>query len=132
MKLFIAFLALILIFSVVIYSVRSQHSIADEMLSRLEACSDNAIQGDMAKLSENFYKFADYYDKHRSHLSFFLHADKVEEIDAMIAEVKASLENGEENADDADFDVIASSVGKLIDTSERIKEINSVSLFNIF
>ena len=132
MKLFIAFLVLILIFSTVIYSVRSQHGIADGMLSRLEACADNAVQGDMSALSENFYKFAEYYDKHRPQLSFFLHADRVEEMDAMVAEVKASLENGEENADDTDFDVIASSVGKLIDTSERIKEINSVSLFNIF
>ena len=117
-----------LILTVVLFSVRTQHSIADGMLSHLEECSDDANLGDMEKLSRDFYSFADHYNKHRSKLSFFLHTDRVEEIDAMIAEIKASLENGEENPDDTDFDAIASSVGRLIDSSERIKEINALSL----
>ena len=132
MKFCVSLLALMLILTVVLFSVRTQHSIADGMLSHLEECSDDAIRGDMEKLSRDFYSFADHYNKHRSKLSFFLHTDRVEEIDAMIAEIKASVENGEENPDDRDFDAIASSVGRLIDSSERIKEINSLSLSNIF
>jgi len=132
MKLFCSSLAFLIIFGAVAYSVHEQNSVADGMLSRLEACRTAAVNGDMERLSEDFYIFSDYYHNNRTSLSLFLHTDRVEEIDAMIAEVEASLENGEENADDTDFDFISSSVGKLIDSSERIKEINSLSPSNIF
>lgn len=132
MKILLSSLALLFALGMVGISVYLQNSTADQMATRLERCADDAVERNMDEMYADFEDFYQYYQDKRGLLSLFVHTSKVEEIDELTAEIVAALENGEDNADDTDFDTIAAAVKKLLDASEHIIETNTLSWGNIF
>ncbi len=132
MKILLSSLALLFALGMVGISVYLQNSTADQMATRLERCADDAVERNMDEMYADFEDFYQYYQDKRGLLSLFVHTSKVEEIDELSAEIVAALENGEDNADDTDFDTIAAAVKKLLDASEHIIETNTLSWGNIF
>ncbi len=132
MKILLSSLALLFALGMVGISVYLQNSTADQMATRLERCADDAVERNMDEMYADFEDFYQYYQDKRGLLSLFVHTSKVEEIDELSAEIVAALENGEDNADDTDFDTIAAAVKKLLDASEHIIETNTLTWGNIF
>ncbi len=132
MKILLSSLALLLALGTVGISVYLQNSTAHQMATRLEKCADDAVERNMDQMYADFNDFFKYYQDKRGLLALFVHTSKIEEIDELSAEIVAALENGEDNADDTDFDTIAASVKKLLDASEHIIETNTLTWGNIF
>jgi hypothetical protein len=132
MKILLSSLALLFSLGMVGLSVYLQNGTADQMSALLEKCADDAVDRNMEGIYVDFGEFSRYYQNKRDLLSLFVHTSKIEEIDELSAEIAAALENGEDNADDTDFDTIAASVKKLLDASEHIIETNTLSWGNIF
>ena len=132
MKILLSALALLFSLGMVGTSVYLQNSTAAQMSSLLEKCSEDAVERNMEEMYADFDGFFRYYQDKRDLLALFVHTSKIEEIDELSAEIVAALENGEDNADDTDFDTIAASVKKLLDASEHIIETNTLSWGNIF